>query len=360
MNDRTRLHGILYLATFVSAASCGGGDPDLPIQPSITVQTSGVSVRLQAVDVVDASVVWASGLGGTFVRTVDGGTIWTAGVVPGADSLQFRDVHAVDANTAYLLSAGTGGQSRIYKTVDAGHTWTLQFENREPQAFFDCMDFWDPVTGVAFSDAVDGQFIIMRTEDGEQWRRVPPDDMPAAQPGEGSFAASGTCLVTYGDSLGWIGTGAADSARVLRTADRGRTWTAHATPIIGGQAAGISAVAFKDAQSGVVAGGAIDRPDDWTDNVATSRDGGLTWQLGGRPTFTGAIYGMAYAGDGSSPALVAVGPKGASYSGDDGTSWLALDTLDYWGIGFASVAAGWLAGPEGRIVKVSLAREGSE
>jgi photosystem II stability/assembly factor-like uncharacterized protein len=211
-------------------------------------------------------------------------------VVPGADSLQFRDIYAVDANTAYLLSAGKGEQSRIYKTVDGGRTWTLQFVNSEPEAFFDCMDFWDPTTGVAFSDAVDGQFIIMRTEDGEQWQRVPSEHVPEAQPGEGSFAASGTCLITHGSDLGWIGTGGADVARMLRTTDRGRTWTAHPTPIVAGQSAGITSVAFREANRGVIAGGAIDRPEDWTDNVASTEDGGLTWTLGGRPSFAGAVY----------------------------------------------------------------------
>jgi photosystem II stability/assembly factor-like uncharacterized protein len=306
---------------------------------------------------VDASVVWVSGLQGTYARTLDGGSTWTAAVVPGAEDLQFRDVHAVAADTAYLLSAGVGEQSRIYKSVDAGRTWILQFVNPEPQGFFDCMDFWDSRTGVAFGDAVDDEFVIMRTEDGEEWHRVPRENVPAARQGEGSFAASGTCLITYGDSAGWIGTGAADTARVLRTTDRGLTWTAHATPIAGGQMAGIASVAFRDARHGVAAGGAIDRPEDWTDNVAVTEDGGLSWRLGGRPSFTGAVYGAFYAVGGEKAVLVAVGPKGASYSEDDGLNWSTLDTLDYWGIGFAGLGAGWLTGPDGRIRKVILVQD---
>ena len=107
---------------------------------------------LQAVSVVDENIVWVSGHRATYARTVDGGTTWEAGVVPGPDSLQFRDVHAVDAKTAYLLSAGPGDMSRIYKTTDAGQNWTLQFSNTNPRAFFDCMDFWDAESGMAFSD----------------------------------------------------------------------------------------------------------------------------------------------------------------------------------------------------------------
>ena len=42
-------------------------------QPKIEVQSSGTKARLQAVSAVDDRVVWASGTGGTVVRTVDGG-----------------------------------------------------------------------------------------------------------------------------------------------------------------------------------------------------------------------------------------------------------------------------------------------
>src|SRR5262249_23689141 len=84
--------------------------------PHLIPQESGTRLRLQAVSVVDDKVVWASGAGGTYVRTIDGGNTWTAGRVNGADSLEFRDVYAVDEKTAWLLSAGTGDRSRIYKT----------------------------------------------------------------------------------------------------------------------------------------------------------------------------------------------------------------------------------------------------
>ncbi len=51
----------------------------------------------------------------------------------GAEALDFRDVQAFSADEAYLLAAGPGDQSRIFKTVEAGNTWTLQFTNAEPK-----------------------------------------------------------------------------------------------------------------------------------------------------------------------------------------------------------------------------------
>ncbi|MDH3455299.1 MAG: hypothetical protein OER90_00540 [Gemmatimonadota bacterium] len=319
--------------------------------PALESQSSGTGVRLQAVSAVSDQIVWVGGVGGTFARTVDGGHTWVAGIVPDADSLQFRDVHGVDAMTAYLLSAGPGTQSRIYKTTDGGKGWTLQFVNQQPHAFFDCMGFWDATTGVAFSDAVDGKMLIMRTVDGEHWEPLPADRLPTPLPGEGGFAASGTCLVTFGDSLGWIGTGAAPIARVLQTLNRGATWSAVTTPMPAGEMAGITSVSFRSARVGMAVGGLIGQPDDQSDNVAVTADGGTTWTLGARPTFPGAAYGTSYVPGAMTPTVVTVGPGGASYSLNDGATWSVLDTLDYWGIGFAQ-RVGWLVGPAGRITKV--------
>ncbi len=323
--------------------------------PRMAVQASGTSVLLQAVSVIDENVVWLSGHGGTYVRTTDGGETWHAGAVPGADSLQFRDVHAVDANTAYLLSAGPGELSTIYKTTNAGETWTRQFVNEEPEAFFDCMDFWDPETGMAFSDAVNGGLIIIRTEDGgSHWTHVPDDALPAALDGEGGFAASGTCLVTLGERHAWIGTGAGSAARVLRSSDRGNTWAAYQTPIVSGTStSGITSLLFRDEMNGLALGGELQNTDGYTDNVANTSDGGVTWVLAGRPQFTGSIYGASLV-PGAPEAVVAVGPRGADYSVDNGATWNSLDTLNYWAVGFANPQAGWAVGPEGRISKISL------
>ena len=333
------------------------GNPALPPEasPTITAQVSGTTQLLQAVSPVTESVVWVSGHGGTYARTTDGGETWEAAVVPDADTLQFRDVHAVDEHTAYLLGAGPGDMSRIYQTTDAGATWVLQWVNSHPDGFYDCLDFWDADRGAVYGDEVDGHLSILITADGgATWTPVPQDRLPAAQEGEGGFAASGLCLITGPDGLGWIATGAADSARVLMTEDYGHSWTAAPTPIAGGAAEGLTAVSFRDSRHGIIVGGNIGDPEGRTDNVAVSDDGGKTWALAGRPTIAGAFYGGLYVPRVDARWVVAVGPAGADYSVDDGLTWMSLDTLSYWGVGFATPTAGWLVGPGGRITKVSM------
>ncbi len=348
------------LVALAGGLSCRPGRrSDLPVTATVPVlepQTSGTTALLQAVSAPSAQLAWVSGHAATVLRTTNGGESWERLTVPGAaaDSLQFRDVHAVDANVAYLLAAGPGTRSRIYKTTDGGRSWLRQFSNTDSSAFYDCFAFWDGGRGVTFSDAVAGRFIVRVTEDGgSHWSAVPEEALPPALAGEGAFAASGTCVVTLADRFAWIGTGAADTARVLATRDGGHSWRIVATPIVGGSAAGIAALAFHDTLHGMALGGNLGSPAERSDNVAVTADGGHTWRLAGRPTFPGAVYG-ATAVPGRGGRTVAVGPKGLDYSADGGASWTSLDTLAYWSVGFASSRVGWAVGPGGRIVKLRL------
>ncbi len=337
-------------AVTVLLASCNAPAP-LP-WPSLgrETQSSGTAALLQAVSAVNDTVVWVSGHRGTWARTLDGGRTWTTGTVAGGDTLQFRDVHAASADTAWLLSAGPGDLSRIYRTTDGGASWALQFRNAIPDGFYDCMAFWDGRHGLVYGDEVDGQLMVLETTDGEHWASITAGRLPPALDGEGGFAASGTCLVTAPGGLAWIGTGNGPSARVLRSTDYGRNWVASETPIAGGEAAGIATVAFSDARRGAALGGPIASPDAVSENVSITTDGGATWDSGGRPTFAGAVYGAAFVP--GSRTLVAVGPRGASVSPDGGRHWAALDTLSYWGLGFAPGGGGWLVGPRGRITHI--------
>src|SRR5690349_6045740 len=85
--------------------------------PHWTMQTSGVAVRLRGVSAVSERVAWASGAGATVLRTADGGATWEKIEITD-EALDFRDIDAIDENTAYILSIGNGPASRIYKTQD--------------------------------------------------------------------------------------------------------------------------------------------------------------------------------------------------------------------------------------------------
>ena len=316
-------------------------------RPLTQVQQSGTSALLISVSAVNDSVVWVAGANRTFLRTTNGGATWIAGQVPVPDApnLQFRDVHALDARTAWLLSIGNGRESRIFKTTDAGTTWTTQFVNTDSAAFYDCFDFWSPDSGIVVSDVVRGEMVVRTTSDGgKTWPRVSSAALPAGIEGEGSFASSGTCVVTRSGGRAWIGT---TKGRVVYTSDYGRSWRVTRAPVTLSDSVGVTSLAFRDAHNGIAFGGYGGAANDTL--IAVTRDGGATWVTRTRPPFRGGISGGAYAGG---REIVVAGFTGAAWSPDEGESWVALDSANYWGIGFAPSGAGWIVGRGGRIVRV--------
>jgi len=322
-------------------------------------QASGTKARLRGLSVVDSKVVWASGSHGTFVMTTDSGATWRPRTVPDASGLDFRDIHAVDRRTAYLLSVGEGDRSRIFKTTDGGDSWSLQFVNRDPKGFLDAFAFWDVDRGIALGDPVDGRFAILATDDGgRNWERNPVECMPPALPGEGAFAASGTCLVVQGQRNAWFGTGGPRASRIFRSIDRGHTWTVHETPIrVGNASSGIFSLSFRDPDHGVAVGGDYKQPEKADRIIARTADGGRTWSLIKGPQPRGYRSAAAYVPGTAKPTLVVVGPTGSDYSTDDGETWLPLGKIGFHAVGFAGPNAGWAVGEDGMIARSSRSIE---
>jgi photosystem II stability/assembly factor-like uncharacterized protein len=179
------------LLLFLVAATAAAQSPPQTF-PAYTTES------LRGVSAVSRQIAWASGTHGTYLRTTDGRT-WIPDQVPGAESLDFRAVVAFSADEAFLMSAGPGGQSRIYHTADRGRHWQLQFTNPNPKGFFDSMVFWDPKHGIVLGDPIPDEkgqpkFELLMTNDGQTWTHIPPAQLPSAIDGEGAFAASNTCL----------------------------------------------------------------------------------------------------------------------------------------------------------------------
>jgi photosystem II stability/assembly factor-like uncharacterized protein len=312
-------------------------------------QTIETKSSLRGLSVVSEKIIWASGTGGTFLRTVDGGKTWTVGVVPNADKLDFRDVEAFDANTAYLLSIGEGESSRIYKTNDGGASWKLQFKNTNPKAFFDALAFWDKTHGIAMSDPVDGEYLLIETKDGENWKPIENTQMPNAKSGEAAFAASGTCLFTHGKSSVYLVSGGND-ARVFRSENRGLSWSVADTPITKGTAgSGIFSIAMLNQRQGVIVGGNYEKPNEINNNLAFTTDGGASWTLG--KGLSGYHSGVTYV---DRNTLLAVGASGSDLSTDGGKSWTNLDRENYNAVQAKGKKAIWAAGANGLVARYSF------
>lgn len=312
-------------------------------------QSVNTTASFRGLSVVNEKIVWASGTGGTVIKTIDGGKTWTVMTVPGAEKLDFRDIEAFDANTAYILSIGNGDASRIYKTTDGGKTWELQFTNKDEKAFYDAIACWDRNNCIAMSDPVNEFYQLIVTKDGgKNWTFTGPDKMPRAKAGEAAFAASGTCLIVNGKTDVFLATGGSD-ARVFRSNDRGLSWFVADTPITKGTpGSGIFSVAFRNELHGTAVGGNYEKPTEATYNLAFTRDGGKTWYSG--EGLSGYRSAVAYI---DSTTIIAVGANGTDISRDRGAKWKKIGDENLNSVASKGPRAVWAVGPAGAVYRLS-------
>ena len=334
-----------------------------------TLEPSGTSASLRGISVVNRDVAWASGTGGTWVRTVDGGATWTAGVVPGAEALDFRGIQASSAQAAIVMSSGKGKQSTIWKTEDGGAHWILWYTNEDADGFFDAIvlprsKLSRITSGLVLGDPVDGSFALFSLDSAAHpdsnhasrvLSRIP---LPPALAAEGAFAASNTSLVMHDRKI-WFGTGGPSAARVFRSTDEGQHWNIATTPLASdGPGAGIFSLAFRDGLHGVAVGGDYTKPAAAAHNVAVTNDGGRTWTEPAGTHPRGYRSAVAWLPDRG--IWVTTGPSGSELSRDAGQNWTPFDPGDVNDGAFNAIAAlsseaCWAVGPKGRIAKLEFA-----
>ena len=305
--------------TLLLAGLCGACQQQTNQPETLTFQPleSGVSFTCRALSVPDDQTIWASGSHHTVLRSVDGGRHWTACSLP-KDSveLDFRSLYAWNADSAIVVS--TTCPTVCYKTTDGGTTWKQIFATNDPAVFVNSMDFKDGRDGVIVGDAVEGHFYLLRSQDrGESWQ---PAVAPEALPGQGSFAASNTCIQYLPSGKILFGTGVTGSS-VFVGSDQSATWQSVESQIVQstGGTDGIYTLCMLNDQIGWVGGGNFQFVERCTHVASYTTDGGLTWTpAAGRPH--GFISGIAPFPQ-RPEILLAVGSDGCSVSEDQGKSW---------------------------------------
>jgi photosystem II stability/assembly factor-like uncharacterized protein len=321
---------------------------------SWSVQTSGIDTNLRGVSAtgsIDSNgtehiAVWACGSNGVILHSNDLGKTWKRLHVAGGDALDFLSIVAFDAKNAFLMSSGKADKSRIYKTTNGGENWKLEFTDSREAFFLDALACDGEC--YALSDPIDGKFVIVATHHYEDWKELPSDGMPAAFPGEGAFAASGTSLAVNNDAGMYFGTGGGKAARVFHSADLGKTWSAVETPIASGSASsGIFSISSTTYAVNVVGGDYKDQNRPYR-VAAYSQDQGKTWRLAAQQP--GGYRSAVASVDGAT--LTAVGPSGEDVSDDFGVHWKHTDSLDLNAVFVLDDHNAWAVGAKGTIARL--------
>lgn len=301
--------------------------------------TTPVKASLRGLSPVSDQVCWASGSGGTWLKTTDGGVTWEHGVVAGLDSVDFRSIQAFDATTAVVASAGQ--PALILRTEDGGRTWDSVHEEGD-QAFFDGISFLNNKRGFVIGDPINGNWMILETLDGgKNWKSL--ENLPPAEKGEAAFAASASSLIASKSGLIFGTGGAVSNLYFYSFSDQ--TWDKVKTPMLQGEASqGIFAVT--STESGIVAvGGDYTKLDSRDRNAikfgADSFENPVASPLGYRS-------GLAYFE--KVGFMLAVGPSGSDFSKDGGLTWENFSKIGYHAVKVSSEGnSTWASGGNGRI-----------
>jgi len=351
------------------------------------IEDSHTNASLRGIANVGGGVAWASGTGGTVLRTLDGGKTWQtcpiplAGTKDTAEKLDFRGIQAFDEKTAIVMSSGPGDQSRLYKTTDGCQTWKLVTENTDPKGFWDVIQLQhkdygllgSKGCGVFVGDPIDGAFDVHVSIDilnkhlGEGWFLEGEEPVHyAASDGEALFAASNSSAIIFGSRRFIIATGGKNGSHVLISPlllgetgnDPAKTYS---VPIVhGSESAGIFSIDAKDLKTIVAVGGDYKKPEDGASTAAVSFDGGKKWLPAQTPPHG---YRSAVAYDPDKKTWITVGPNGTDISTDDGRNWRPLtptpqdapDADKNWN----ALSLPFVVGPKGRIGKLRATALGS-
>ena len=304
------------------------------------IENSGSQAGLRGVHAASGGVVWASGTGGTILRSENSGSQWQSCTTPtGGEKLDFRGVWAWDALHAFALSSGPSELSRLYRTGDGCRTWQLVLTNPDTDGFWDGIVFINRQYGLIYGDPTmsaariaEGHLLVTH-DGGATWNKA---DLPA----ESFFAASNSSMAAFNQDI-WLGTG---GGRVLqKTADR--PWESIATPLASGNdSSGVFSVGFRDPLHGVAVGGNYRKPEEGEGSAAFSSDGGAHWNAAGKPPHG---FRSAVAWSQTLRAWITVGTNGSDISYDDGKSWQWLDSGTW-----NALSLPWAVGPKGRIGKL--------
>ncbi len=355
---------LISLLTFSALAAAQSLTPaNTPWQ----MQESGTTAGLRGIDSVDGTVAWASGTGGTVLRTIDGGAHWTKCAVPDATkdgaTLDFRGVQAWDADTAIVMASGPGEKSRLYKTTDGCKTWALLFKNpNTPDGFFD--SFWiNPAynEGVLLGDPVKNSFVVFETSDaGATWHRDNTKGLEMGSKPIAGFAASNSLVARFaaGYSHGFVTGGKGGAFLVHRWGTK--YWSRSTIPLTSGtDASGAFSLGYRVTpppctdcsgpfyQFTVAVGGDYTRPDDSIGTAAWSSDGGKSWTASTTPPhgFRSAVQWSE-----AHKLWITVGTNGSDVSRDDGKTWQPIDNGNW-----NALSLPFVVGPNGRIARMNPA-----
>jgi photosystem II stability/assembly factor-like uncharacterized protein len=297
-----------------------------------------VGWNLNSVKFADASTGYASGVNGTIIKTINGGSSWT--LLNSNTTLGLGTIFPVNASTVY--TSGTNGV--VIKSIDGGLHWVFANNGIINTANL-TLFFISENIGYAGGSSGDTAVLYKTSNGGLNWSALNTSFLPA------SFSYISSMYFTSA-STGYI----LANGKVYKTTDGGASFSIQCN----NAAFTYSQITFIDANTGYI-GGNISGAGT-TGGLAKTIDGGLNWidlttNINDFNVFVSAIDFLS-----ADTGYVLASHK-RSYiikTVDGGATWLAIDSSsgfnslgDYNDLDFTHTAAGIAVGTFGRILQTT-------
>ena len=204
--------------------------------------------------------------------------------------------------------------------------FAVSFTDNKKTAFYDAYSIDKFGRGIAISDPNEkgnaNPLIQLKSVVNPSETVIP--DFPKYFPGEAHFAASNSNIAMSGNWV-WIATGGS-KARIFKFHwGKFHKWKAYETPFIQGTSSqGIYSIDFYDKNFGIAVGGDYTKQAENINNIATTNDGGKTWQIQASGKNGGYKTCVKFRPKSKGKDIIAVGDQNIEFSQDYGKTWKTI------------------------------------
>lgn len=235
-------------------------------------------------------------------------------------NLQFRAM-AQTKDLFYLMNIES--PAYLFKITKKNLITEIVYTDDSKTAFYDAIIFDKKERGVAISDPEKNGKATFRLFSPYELKATDNAYIPNYNAGEAHFAASNSNIAMKGNTV-WIATGGSVSRIFKFSWDRPYEWKAIVTPFVRGEASGIYSIDFWDEKFGIAVGGNYTKQKDNINNIATTFDGGETWQIQASGKNGGYKTCVKIRPESNGKDIIVVGDQNIEFSTDFGKTWTTV------------------------------------
>lgn len=271
-------------------------------------------ISIRAVELYD-NKVWYSGTDSKFGYVDLKDSKNQKQIILSDKKLEFRTL-GQDKKSFFAINVGS--PAYFYKIDKKDLKTEIVYTDTVKTAFYDALHFVNDQLAYTFSDADQDNLLKLAVYQKGNWSMF--KNSLKLNPGEAAFAASNTNIASSKDFL-WIATGG-KASRILRMDVKNEKLDIFETPFIQGESSqGMYSIDFDSEKFGIAAGGDYTKQAANVNNIATSTDGGKTWQIQASGQNAGYTTCVKIKPGSKGKEIIAVGDQHISYSSDFGKTW---------------------------------------